>query len=275
SRHTVEAYGRDLQQFLQWFGAEAPPVGAITPQHITAFANSLHQAHLASTSIARKVAALRTFFKFLCAEGFLSTSPAASAPTPKTGRRLPGTLSLAEVRALLEAPDISRPDGLRDRAMLETLYCTGMRVSEILSVRLEDLDLHGSRIRCFGKGSKERVLLLGGAATHFLRLYLENVRPRWAAPETRELFLTERGGPFSRSGFFEAVRRHAAAAGISRPVTPHTLRHSFATHLLDLGADLRSIQEMLGHARIGTTQIYTHVSTSRLHEVYDKAHPRA
>jgi len=277
SAHTVAAYRRDIQQFCAFLG-DAGPVdpGAVGVPDIDRFLTHLRRENLAPSSIARKLAALRTFFKYLCREGHAASSPAAAVEQPHTARRIPGTLSPAEVEALLNAPDSRKPNGLRDRAMLETLYSTGMRISEILSVRVADLDLGGGWLRCFGKGSKERVVPVGRVAAEFLRFYLEHLRPQWAARTgAPELFLTDRGRPFSRSGFWRVIKKHALAAGIAKNITPHTLRHSFATHLLDGGADLRAIQEMLGHARIATTQIYTHVSTRRLHEVYNKAHPRA
>jgi len=273
----VDAYRRDLQQFCEFLaesGVDDP--AAVGMAEIDRYLTHLKRRKLAPTSVSRKLAALRTFYKFLCREGHAEKSPAAAVIQPRTERRIPGTLSVAEVDALLNAPDIRDPNGLRDRAMLETLYSTGMRISELLSARLVDLDLEAGWLRCFGKGSKERMVTIGRVAAEFLHYYLEGVRPRWAERSgAEEVFLTDRGGPFSRSGFWRVVKKHALKAGITGNITPHTLRHSFATHLLDGGADLRAIQEMLGHARIATTQIYTHVSTQRLHEIYRKAHPRA
>ncbi|HOM81949.1 MAG TPA: site-specific tyrosine recombinase XerD [Armatimonadota bacterium] len=277
SANTVDAYRRDLHQFCE-FAASAglDDPAAVTQDEIDRFLTHLKRKNLAPTSVSRKLAALRTFYKFLCREGHVQGSPAATATQPHIARRIPGTLSTAEVDALLNAPDMHTPNGVRDRAMLETLYSTGMRISEILTVRLADLDLGAGWLRCFGKGSKERLVTIGRTAAECLHLYLEQVRPRWAARTgAEELFLTDRGQAFSRSGFWKVIKKYALQAGIQKKITPHTLRHSFATHLLDGGADLRVIQELLGHARIATTQIYTHVSTQRLHEVYRKAHPRA
>lgn len=276
SPNTVDAYRRDLAQFREFIeagGLVAP--GDLARADIDRFLTHLRREDLAPSSISRKLAALRTFFKFLCREGEAAANPAAAVEQPNIGRRIPGTLTAEEVEALLNAPDVRTANGLRDRAMLETLYSSGMRISEILSVRLADLDGEQGTLRCFGKGSKERVVPVGRYALEFLRHYLAEVRPKWARAGAEELFLTDRGAPFSRSGFWRVIKKHAAVAGIAKNITPHTLRHSFATHLLDGGADLRAIQELLGHARIATTQIYTHVSTRRLHEVYDKAHPRA
>ncbi len=277
SPHSVDAYRRDLRQFCAFIEAGGPvEARAVAQPDIDRFLTHLSREKMAPTSVARKLAALRTFFKYLCREGHAADNPAAATDAPRTQRRIPGTLSLAEVEALLNAPDTSTENGLRDRAMLETLYSTGMRISEILSVKMADVDLDAGWLRCFGKGSKERLVPVGRLAAAFLRHYLEIVRPPWAGRAAApELFLTDRGLPFSRSGFWKVVKRHAETAGIAKNITPHTLRHSFATHLLDGGADLRAIQELLGHARIATTQIYTHVSTRRLHEVYEKAHPRA
>ncbi|MBI3948587.1 MAG: site-specific tyrosine recombinase XerD [Armatimonadetes bacterium] len=276
SPHTCAAYRRDLEQFCGFLGPErhdAP--GTLGDADIHRFLRHLRRQGLTPASIGRKLAALRTFGKFLCREGYLTTNPAATVDAPRTDRRVPGVLTREEVDALLQAPDSRDPNGIRDRAMLETLYCSGMRISEILAARLEDLDLEGGWLRCFGKGGKERPVTIGRHATEWLRRYLEHVRPQWDGAGAPELFLTDRGRPFSRSGFWRVVKKHAGAAGIVKNITPHTLRHTFATHLLDGGADLRTIQEMLGHAQIATTQIYTHVSTGRLHEAYKKAHPRA
>lgn len=276
SSHTCVAYRRDLEQFCHFLqaGTEAEITQA-TDDDIRRFVFHLKRRGLASTSIGRKIAALRTFFKFLCREGAVLTNPAATVDAPRIERHIPDTLSQAEMEMLLQAPDPRTPNGIRDRAMLETLYCSGMRLSEILSARVEDLDLEGGWLRIFGKGNKERPVPIGRHASEWLRRYLEHVRPHWDKTGAPELFLTDQGRRFSRSGFWRLLKRYAQRAGITKSITPHTLRHTFATHLLDGGADLRTIQEMLGHAQIATTQIYTHVSTRRLHEVYQKAHPRA
>jgi len=275
SPNTIEAYRRDVAQFVEQMAARGVVTAAgVDAAAVQAFVSSLKM--LAKTSAGRKLSAVRGFFNYLCAEEQATGNPVAAVAHPAPGRRIPGTLTVAEVEALLRAPDTRVAAGLRDRAMLETLYCSGMRVSEILTVRLEDLNLDQRWLRCFGKGSKERLVPLGRVAGEYLQRYLEHVRPAWAARSgAPELFLTDRGRPLSRSGFWRLLKRYAQQAGITKNITPHTLRHSFATHLLDGGADLRAIQELLGHAQIATTQIYTHVSTRRLHETYEKAHPRA
>lgn len=277
SPNTVAAYARDLAQFAECARKE----GASSPRDITertveSFLNGLREAAMSPNSIARKLSAIKTFCKFTCLEGYAEVDFTADIGAMKGAKRLPGVLTIEEVELFLSQPDLSTEAGLRDKAMIETLYATGVRVSELINLRLSDLNLSVGFLRCFGKGSKERIVPLGKVAIGYLERYIAESRPAYARAGSSEyLFLTIRGRKMSRVGFWKMIKKYTARAGIARNVTPHTLRHSFATHLLQGGADLRSIQEMLGHADIATTQIYTHVSREKLKEVYRESHPRA
>jgi integrase/recombinase XerD len=227
-------------------------------------------------SVARWIVAARGFFAYLIAEGLIAEDPTAHLDSPRIWRSLPKVLSFGEVEALLRAPDRGEPRGLRDAAMLEVLYATGLRVSELLRLRLGDLHLDAGYLRCWGKGSKERVVPLGGEADAALQRYLAEGRPSlMQGKRTDCLFVNPRGGQLTRQGFWKKIKRYALKAGIRTPISPHVVRHSFATHLLENGADLRSVQIMLGHADISTTQIYTHVNRERLRRLYEDFHPRA
>jgi integrase/recombinase XerD len=262
-----------LVEFLSEIGVRE--TREITTGTIMSFQARLHRRHLAPASIARKLSAVRTFLAFAYREGAIE-QPLAELETPRTERRLPSALTPAEVERLLAQPDTGTPDGLRDRAMLELLYATGLRVSELVGLHLENVRLAAGFVRCLGKGSKERVVPLGRVAAAWVSRYLEEGRPHYGAKEgVTDLFLTARGEAMTRVTFWVRLREYAQAAGIRRKVSPHTLRHSFATHLLQGGADLRSIQEMLGHANIATTQIYTRVDDSHLARVFERCHPRA
>lgn len=277
SANTVAAYARDLAQFAAYtekLGASS--VGQLTGDMVERYLDSLRRASMAPNTAGRKLSAIKTFCKFACREGFAKADFTADIGSMKETKRLPAVLTIEEVTALLGQPDIGTEGGMRDRAMLETLYASGLRVSELINLRLSDLSLSVGFIRCFGKGSKERIVPLGKVAIGYLQRYIEQSRPSYARAGSSEfLFLTKCGRKMSRVYFWKIVKRYAAQAGITRSITPHTLRHSFATHLLQGGADLRSIQEMLGHADISTTQIYTHVSREKLKEVYRESHPRA
>lgn len=276
SPHTTAAYRRDLLQFAR-FVAET---GVTDPAQITAgtvmaFQSRLLREQLASASIARKLSAVRTFLAFVFREGGIERLP-AGLEAPKKERRLPTALTPAEVERILCQPDTTTPEGLRDRAMLELLYATGLRVSELVGLKLENVRLAAGFVRCVGKGSKERVVPFGQTAAEWVERYLAEARPRLGASEaTTHLFLTTRGQAMPRETFWARLKEYARAAGVRRGVSPHTLRHSFATHLLQGGADLRAIQEMLGHADIATTQIYTRVDDSHLARVFQQCHPRA
>lgn len=276
SPRTVEAYGRDLGKWADF----AARRGRASPDQvervdITDFLEELRASGLSDRSVARATASLRGFQRFMVEEGIIDRLPAADLPYPRQLRRLPRVLTQNEARSLLEQPIIEDPGGLRDRAILETLYGTGIRISELTGLDIEDLDLGECEMRVLGKGSRERVVPLGEAAVVSLREYLARGRPRMAkSRQQRALFLNRRGGRLTRQGVWGRVRYYAERVGLEDKMTPHTLRHSCATHLLENGADLRYIQELLGHASVSTTQVYTHVSRGRLREVYMSAHPR-
>lgn len=275
--NTVSSYGRDLAQFagfLEKRGVSEP--AEIDEGCVVAFLAELGRNGYAAASTARKMSAVRSLIKFLCAEGVIVGSPAAHIEPARPRRKLPKSLSIDEVDRLLNAPDVHDDTGLRDKAMLETLYACGLRVSELISVRVNEVNLSAGFLRCLGKGGKERVVPIGEVAVEWIRAYIQSARPRCDFDGRSEyLFLTRQGGPMSRVMFWKIIRKYAAKAGITSRLTPHVLRHSFATHLLERGADLRSLQEMLGHASIATTQVYTHVSRDHLKEIYRETHPRA
>ena len=276
--NTLTAYRQDLTQFLAFL--EEQPVAdvqAITPGHVYGFVTSLRRRGLGPASVRRKTISLRLWMAFLCRDGHRADDPTQALEIGKTPLRLPTTLSLPEVERLLEAPASATPEGLRDRAMLETMYGCGLRVSELVALKSSAMDLRAGLVRPFGKGGKERQVPLGDGVRETLTAYLASGRPALLArkPPTPFLFVTRQGGPMTRARFLALVKAYARQAGIARTISPHVLRHSFATHLLSGGADLRAIQEMLGHASVATTQRYTRVDVSRLREVYDRTHPRA
>lgn len=277
SERTVSAYRRDLRRwcaFMSVLGVERP--ADVTLAQLRAWVFDLRDAGLAPTSIRRAQSALRTYFGFLLAEGVVDVDPTERLDTPRIGRRLPDFLSLEEVERLLEAPDESSPKVWRDRAILEVLYATGVRVSELVGLMLSDLELDEGFARVFGKGGKERIVPIGGPARRALGRYLRDVRPGLdrGAGQGR-VFLNARGRPIRRESVWSIVRDAARRAGIRRKVSPHTLRHSFATHLVEGGADLAAVQELLGHVDIGTTQIYTHLDRAYLRDVHRRYHPRS
>jgi integrase/recombinase XerD len=278
SANTIAAYGRDLSQFADFVNAQhlTPNALEFTEDNLVTYLDALRDAGMSPNSISRKLSAIRSFYRYSCREGFAKRDITANLIGMKGAKRLPGVLSIDDVVKLLAAPDTSESAGSRDKAMLETLYATGLRVTELITLKLSDINVSVGFVRCFGKGSKERIVPLGKVAIEYLNRYLENARPGFARAGSSEyLFLTGRGSRMSRVGFWKIIKKYTAKAGITGNVTPHTLRHSFATHLLQGGADLRSIQEMLGHVDIATTQVYTHVSKEKLKEVYRDAHPRA
>jgi integrase/recombinase XerD len=281
SRNTLEAYRSDLQQFADFLERhELDPV-SVQPSDLGAFISELaagtpERPAAAPATLQRKIACLRSFYRHLRREQILDHDPAAELRAPRSRARLPKVLSRDEVSRLLEQPRGTSPGALRDRALLETMYACGLRASEAIGLELSELDLEGRILRARGKGSKERIVPIGGKAIDALDAYLERARPKLVGlrPEPR-VFVNLRGSGLSRQGLYKIVRRHARSAGLEQRMSPHTLRHTFATHLLAGGCDLRSLQEMLGHADVGTTQIYTHLTTERLRDVYFEAHPRA
>ena len=278
SEHTLTAYRYDLTQFLAALAAQdVADIKAVTPGHVYGFLAGLRRRGLRPASITRKAISVRLWMQFLCRDGHRPDDPTLAVETGKLAQRLPTTLSLPEIERLLTAPPEGTAAGLRDRAMLETMYGSGLRVSELMALKCEDVDLRARLVRPFGKGGKERQVPLGDGAHDTLTTYLASARPLILAkkPPTPFLFVTRQGGPMTRRHFLILVKAYAREAGIVRTISPHVLRHSFATHLLSGGADLRAIQEMLGHASVQTTQRYTHVDVARLREVYDRTHPRA
>jgi integrase/recombinase XerD len=277
SPRTRESYENDLRQFtgfLQRRGVSS--VNNVTRRHILDYLMWEKDRGLSPTSLSRRLVAIRVFMRYLHHEGLLAANVAETMDSPKLWKLLPDTLSPAEVDRLLAAPDLTKSLGLRDRALLETLYGTGLRVSELADLKLSDVHLDSGHLRCFGKGRKERVVPLGQAAALYLRRYLNESRSRWDRTSANPyLFLSTRGRPLSRKTIWQLIRRYARAAGLSKTISPHTLRHSFASHMLANQAPLRAIQELLGHADIATTQIYTHVDRQRLHQVHQRYHPRA
>lgn len=277
SPHTRAAYGNDLSRFLLFLQRKAvTSINGVTRRHVLDYLMWEKDAGLGANSISRRLVAIRVFLRYLQQEGLLTGNVTETMDSPRLWKLLPSTLTPGEVERLLETPRLDRGYGLRDRAVLETLYGTGLRVSELAGLRVEDLHFDASYLRCLGKGGKERVVPLGGQAAAFLRRYIEDLRPRLLRGGTSaHVFLSNRGSALSRKTIWQMIRRVARDAGITKKVSPHTLRHSFASHLLSNNAPLRVIQEMLGHADIATTQIYTHVDASRLHDVHRQFHPRA
>jgi integrase/recombinase XerD len=276
AKNTIEAYSRDLSRLAEFLAQQgvASWEQVRTPE-LRSYVSSLRRLGLSARSIARHVVTLRRFYRFLQTEGRISDDPLPALYLTPASRRLPHTLSADDVRKLLAQPQPSQVLGMRDQAMLELLYATGLRVSELVSLQLQQIDFQGNYLTVKGKGAKMRAVPFGQWARNKLLTYMKQVRPRLLKGRPSPFVFTTRSGkPLSRQGFWKLIRRHALAAGIEKKVTPHTLRHSFATHLVEGGADLRSVQSMLGHADISTTQIYTHVNGARLKEVHRRFHPR-
>ncbi len=277
SGNTVEAYRRDLNRWQQYVSRKKMnQITEVTRRNILEYLQGLYEAGLNSRSIARMLTALRNFFKFLVLDGILENNPTDQVEAPKLWKKLPQYLSLAEVDKMLDAPDLNSSLGLRDKAMLELLYATGLRVSELVNLKFTDLHLDPGFVQCLGKGNKERIIPLGRSAASAIEKYLAQGRTSLLKDHRSDfLFVTNRGDRMTRQMFWVLISNYGRKAGIKTKLTPHLLRHSFATHLLERGADLRSVQTMLGHADISTTQIYTHVINTRLKEIYQKHHPRA
>jgi integrase/recombinase XerD len=281
SRNTLEAYRTDLLQFGRFLEERQASAVDATSRDVSDFLTGLAAGNgsgkpASPATVHRKAACLRSFYRHLRREGVRDSDPAASLSPPRRGRKLPQVLTRGEVERLLSRPKGTSPAALRDRALLELMYACGLRASEAIGLQVGDVDLEDRVLRARGKGSKERVVPIGATAATAVRIYLERGRPELAKTLAKPtLFLNFRGGTLTRQGLYKIVRRHAQAAGLADRMSPHTLRHTFATHLLAGGCDLRSVQEMLGHADVATTQLYTHLSSQRLKEVYFKAHPRA
>lgn len=279
AENTIASYKRDLTSYARFLEEkyQIQKPATIQRNHILQFLANLKDEGKSTRTLARHVASIRSFHHFLLRDQIVDHDPTEHVENPQIEQKLPKVLHVEEVDALLAAPDISKPLGMRDKAMLEIMYATGMRVSELINLRLGDIHLEMGFVRVFGKGNKERIVPLGKPAIQATSRYLSEGRPKLYRSKYRNdvLFLNHHGKPLSRQGFWKILKSTAKKAGIHKELTPHTLRHSFATHLLENGADLRAVQEMLGHADISTTQIYTHVTKTRLKDVYEKFHPRA
>jgi integrase/recombinase XerD len=273
SQHTLDAYSRDISRFLAWHEPDAEPMATCIPD----YTYYLSEGGLSQRSISRALSALRTFFRFLREENAMVGDPMTRLQRPRIAMKLPDVLSIREVQALLAATDGADALSIRDRAMLELAYAAGLRVSELVNISTAQLNLSRGFLSVIGKGDKERLVPVGSVAIEAVQRWLAEARETLlpAGATSKFLFITGRGGPMTRQGFWKRVKTHALRAGIKRPVSPHTLRHSFATHLLMGGADLRTVQVLLGHSDIQTTEIYTHVDKSELRRMYDRFHPRA
>ena len=271
SKHTLINYSVDLKSLSEFLKEE--PIEKVDYVSLRRYLAHVKELSLSKVSIARKIASIRSFFKFLFREGIIKNNPASSLSTPKRDKHLPKFLDEKEIVLLLESPDKEGEAGLRDRAILETLYSTGIRVSELVGLNMDHIDQIGGIIKVYGKGKKERIVPIGERALQAIRDYLKARRP--VAKETKALFFNKNGGRLSDRSIRRIINKYIIKASIQQKISPHTLRHSFATHMLDHGADLRSVQELLGHANLSTTQIYTHITTERLKSAYTKAHPRA
>jgi integrase/recombinase XerD len=277
SRNTLEAYRSDLFQFGRFLSERDVSAEKAKSGDVADFLSALGESGASPATIHRKAACLRSFFRHLRREEIRDSDPTANLTAPRRGRKLPQVLSKGEVDRLLEQPKGTSPQALRDRALLELMYACGLRASEAIALQVGDIDLQDQVLRAQGKGSKERIVPVGQRAAAAVRAYLKRGRPPLVRSNgaRAQLFVNFRGGALTRQGLYKIVRRHATSAGLADRMSPHTLRHTFATHLLNGGCDLRSVQEMLGHADVATTQLYTHLSSQRLKDVYFKAHPRA
>jgi integrase/recombinase XerD len=274
SDNTIQAYSRDLTRFSRYLEQHDLSPSTVSRAQIRAYFGSLNKT-LSTRSVARNISAAKSFFRFLTLQGHIQENPARLIETPRMSRKLPKILSIEEVDSLLAQPDPSTPAGCRDRAMLELLYATGLRVSELIGLKILDVHLESGYLRTMGKGSKERLVPIGEKAVAAVKAYLVDGRPQMVKGSNPPvLFLNFRGRPLTRQGFWKIIKQYGRAAGIKKELTPHTIRHSFASHLLEAGADLRAVQVMLGHEDIATTQIYTHVTRKRLRELHTKYHPR-
>jgi len=277
SENTLSAYHNDLYQLANFVDGEAarcssvPSWASFSRQGMLSYLLNLKERGYAATTVARKVAAAKSFFSFMVAEGNIKDNPTQNVGSPKVGKSLPKPISYSQAMLLLEQPaKLSTPDAKRDKAMLELLYASGMRVSELMSLNLDSVDTEGGSVRCFGKGHKERVIPIAPRAALTVKEYVQEARPHLVHNDAEKaLFLNRRGERLTRQGFWQILKGYAKSAELDTEITPHTLRHSFATHMLSGGADLRSVQELLGHANISTTQVYTHLTTEQ------KSHPRA
>lgn len=275
SANSLSSYALDIRKLFDFLDRGKKSLLKLKEPDLVEFIHLQAQSGLSPRSLARLVSSLKSFFRFLLLENHIKKNPAEGLTSPSLWLTLPRVLSLEEVESLLEKPDLKKPQGIRDRAVLEVLYGCGLRVSELVSLELKDVRLAQGFLICRGKGNKERIIPVGRAAARWLKTYLKEVRPHWDRRGSTAIFLTRRGQPFTRQGIWKILKAYGQQAGLRDKIHPHVLRHSFATHLLERGADLRSVQMLLGHSQITTTQIYTHVSRDRLKQIYDRFHPRA
>jgi len=277
SKNTLESYGRDVRKFLTFLEeGHIETVHEIKYENILDFLSSFKKQGFSDTTTVRTIVSIKQFFKYLLLEKIIKEDPTSQIHTPKMKKSIPGVISLEDVEKVLASPDENTPEGLRDLAMLEVLYATGIRVSELINLKLNEVNFEMGFVIVYGKGSKERIVPMGEQAQEKLKTYMEHSRPTLLKQrDCKELFVTRRGKGMTRQGFWKLIKNYALKANITKPISPHTLRHSFATHLLERGADLRTIQIMLGHSDISTTQIYTHVENERLKEIHKKYHPRS
>lgn len=279
SQNTLSSYRRDLESYVEHIHIQQglTSLNEVERGHILLHLEELRNAGISARTIARHISSIRSFHQFLLREKLAERDPTVHLEMPQIEQKLPRVLSIQDVEALIQAPNRNKPQGVRDTAMLELLYGTGMRISELIGLNLEDVHLTMGFVRVFGKGGKERIVPLGKSAVAAIDLYLQNARSalQGTYPKTDAFFINRRGKRLTRQGCWKLLKEHATNANIQQEITPHTLRHTFATHLIENGADLRAVQEMLGHADISTTQVYTHISKTRLSEVYKQFHPRA
>ena len=273
--NSLNSYSFDLKKFFDYLDRTRKDLLRVKESDLVGFIHEQAQSGLSPRSLARMISSLKSLFKFLVLENYLKKDPAQGLSSPALWLNLPRVLTVEEVEALLEKPDLKTPQGIRDRAILEIMYGSGLRVSELVSLELKDIRLNQGFLICKGKGNKERIVPLNLSSIRWLKAYLSEVRPSWDRFSSPVLFLTRRGRAFTRQGIWKILKTYGQAAGLRDRIHPHVLRHSFATHLLERGADLRAVQMLLGHSQITTTQIYTHVSRERLKQIYDRFHPRA
>ena len=272
--NTITAYESDLADFALWLDEAGIALDRVEGSDLARYTSHCTNKKLKATSIGRRLSTIRQFYRFLLEEGLVKADPTRDLTIPKRGKYLPEVLSHEEVDRLLASPNISTPMGIRDKAMLELLYATGLRVTELVGLNMTNLNLHVGYLICRGKGDKERLVPMGESSRRWVKEYIDMVRPSLVKSASDVLFCSNRGGAMSRQNFWYMIKRYALSAGIFKSISPHNLRHSFATHMLAGGADLRSLQMMLGHADISTTQIYTHVTSTRLKKIHEQYHPR-
>jgi len=277
AKNTIEAYKRDLTSYFYYLRTKnILNINCVNTTTIVSYLLLMQKSGKASSSISRACAAIKSFYQFLFKENMIKEDPSVNLDAPKLEHRLPKVLTIQEVEKLLSQPDMTNLLGIRDRSILELLYSTGIRVSELTSINIDNVNLEAGFLRCIGKGSKERIIPVGAITLNYLRQYMSYARKQLLnGKESKILFLNRQGKTMTRQGIWKLIKKYSKQAGISKKITPHTLRHSFATHLLENGADLRAVQEMLGHADISTTQIYTHLTRNKIKQVYDNTHPRA